>query len=237
MRRPSGWRAWGTPHSVRLVGLRPACTLAAVGAVTFGVAAVLVRVARLSVDVRVYRVLNQVPPGVAAVLTPLSKLFLPLGIAVAVLCGVTCGVVRTRTLWPVALCGGAAALAWACAHVAKSLADRTRPYEAVSGAVLRQQPAHGSSFPSSHTAVAFAVAIAAIPYLPRLGALVALVYAGSSRGRGCSWACTTRSTSSPGWDSGSPSGSGAPRRPARAPVATQPESVPTPPNARRRRPT
>ena len=236
MRRPSGWRAWGTPHSVRLVGLRPACTLAAVGAVTFGVAAVLVRVARLRV--RVYRVLNQVPPGVAAVLTPLSKLFLPLGIAVAVLCGVTCGVVRTRTLWPVALCGGAAALAWACAHVAKSLADRTRPYEAVSGAVLRQQPAHGSSFPSSHTAVAFAVAIAAIPYLPRLGALVALVYAAlvacSRVFLGVHYPLDVLA----GLGLGLAVGGAAllvARRVHRS--RPEPESVPTPPSARRRRPT
>lgn len=151
--------------------------VAGVGAVIFGVAAVLVRVDRTGVDVRVYRALNQVPQGVEAVLTPLSKLFLPLGIAVAVLCGVILCMARTRTLWPVVFCGGGAALAWACAHLAKSIADRPRPYEAVSGAVLRQQPAHGSSFPSSHTAVAFAVAIAAIPFLPRLGVLVALVYA------------------------------------------------------------
>ena len=151
--------------------------VAVVGALTFGVAALLVRVDRTGVDVRVYRVLNQVPQGVEAVLTPLSKLFLPLGIAVAVLGGVAFCVARTRTLWPVVFCGGGAALAWACAHLAKSIADRPRPYEAVSGAVLRQQPAHGSSFPSSHTAVALAVAIAAIPYLPRPGVLVALVYA------------------------------------------------------------
>lgn len=177
MRRLAGWRAWGTPQKVRLVGSRSACTVAGVGAMIFGASALLVRSDHTGVDVRVYRALNQVPHGVEVVLTPLSKLFLPLGIAVAVLCGVTFCVVRTRTLWPVVFCGGAAALAWACAHVAKSIADRPRPYEVVTGSVLRQQPAHGSSFPSSHTTIAFAVAVAAIPYLPRLGALIALAYA------------------------------------------------------------
>lgn len=177
MRRTAGWRAWGTPKELRLVGSRSALSVAGVGALVFGTAAVLVRIGRTGVDASVYRALNQVPQGVEAALTPLSKLCSPLGIAVAVLCGVAFCVVRTRTLWPIAICGGSAALAWASAHLAKSLADRPRPYVTVAGAVLRQQPAHGSSFPSSHTTIAFAVAIAAIPYLPRLGVLVALLYA------------------------------------------------------------
>ena len=52
----------------------------------------------------------------------------------------------------------AAGTAWALAHVAKAITDRPRPYEAIAGAVLRQQPAHGTSFASSHTAVTLAVA-------------------------------------------------------------------------------
>ncbi len=170
-------RAWGPPHGIRLVGTRTSSAVVGVGAVVFGVAAALVGSGNTGADARVYRALNQVPSGVAAALTPLSKLFSPLAIAIAVVCGGVYCVVRTRTLWPVALCGGAAAFAWVGAHLAKSVADRPRPYEVVATAVLRQPPAHGSSFPSSHTAVALAVAIAAIPYLPRPGALVALAYA------------------------------------------------------------
>jgi undecaprenyl-diphosphatase len=37
----------------------------------------------------------------------------------------------------------------------------------MAGAVLRQQPAHGTSFPSSHTAVTLAVAITLLPFLAR----------------------------------------------------------------------
>jgi undecaprenyl-diphosphatase len=44
-------------------------------------------------------------------------------------------------------------------------------------AVLRQQPAHGTSFPSSHTAVTVAVVIALVPFLVRPLAAVAIGYA------------------------------------------------------------
>jgi len=44
-------------------------------------------------------------------------------------------------------------------------------------AVLRQQPAHGTSFPSSHTAVTLAVAIALMPFLARPVAEAAIAYA------------------------------------------------------------
>lgn len=165
------------PHEVRLVGAKTAWSLIGAGILGFAVASVLVTADLTSLDVRLYRTLNDVPPGVAHWLAPLSKLCLPLGIAIVALLGVAYCVVRTRSAWPVALCGGAAALAWLGANLAKSVADRPRPYEAVAGAVLRQHPAHGSSFPSSHAAVALAVAIAAVPYLPRLGVPVALAYA------------------------------------------------------------
>jgi len=61
----------------------------------------------------------------------------------------------------------AAGVAWLLAHVAKAIADRSRPYQVTADAVLRQQPAHGTSFPSSHTAVTLAVAIALVPFLAR----------------------------------------------------------------------
>jgi undecaprenyl-diphosphatase len=47
----------------------------------------------------------------------------------------------------------------------------------VAGAILRQDPAHGPSFPSSHTAVALATAIALVPFLSRRLACVAIAYA------------------------------------------------------------
>ena len=71
----------------------------------------------------------------------------------------------------------AAGVAWMLAHVAKAMADRPRPYLAMADAVLRQQPAHGTSFPSSHTAVTLAVAIALVPFLARPLAAAGIGYA------------------------------------------------------------
>jgi membrane-associated phospholipid phosphatase len=61
--------------------------------------------------------------------------------------------------------------------VAKAIADRPRPYEVMADAVLRQQPAHGTSFPSSHTAVTVAVVITLVPFMVRPLAAVAIGYA------------------------------------------------------------
>ncbi len=72
---------------------------------------------------------------------------------------------------------GAAGAAWLLAHAAKAIADRPRPYEVMADAVLRQQPAHGTSFPSSHTAVTLAVAIALVPFLARPLAAAGIGYA------------------------------------------------------------
>ena len=73
--------------------------------------------------------------------------------------------------------GAAAGVAWLLAHVAKAIADRSRPYQVAADAVLRQQPAHGTSFPSSHTAVTLAVAIALVPFLARPLAAAGIGYA------------------------------------------------------------
>ena len=124
-----------------------------------------------------FRILNEVPAAAASVLTPLSHLFLPVGIITVVLLAVVYVVARNRSVLPVAAGAVAAGLAWALAHVAKAVADRPRPYEVMADAVLRQQPAHGTSFPSSHTAVTLAVAIALVPFLARPLAAAGIGYA------------------------------------------------------------
>jgi membrane-associated phospholipid phosphatase len=78
---------------------------------------------------------------------------------------------------PVAAGAVAAGIAWLLVHSAKSIADRPRPYAVVAGPVLRQEPAHGTSFPSSHTAVTLAVAIALVPFLARPLAAAGIGYA------------------------------------------------------------
>jgi len=128
-------------------------------------------------DTSLFRILNEVPPAVASVLTPLVHLFLPVGIIIAVVLIAGYVVAWTRSVLPLAAGAAAAGAAWALANAAKVIANRPRPYQVVADAVLRQPPAHGTSFPSSHTAVTVAVVIALVPFLPRALAWVAIAYA------------------------------------------------------------
>ena len=171
-------KSWWWPNRpARVPRAWTAGLLAAVGAALFGVAALLLNAGALTWDVSLFRILNEVPPAAAAVLTPLSHLFLPAGIIAVVVLTVGYVVARNRSALPMATATVAAAAAWALAHVAKAITDRPRPYEAIADAVLRQQPAHGTSFPSSHTAVTLAVAIALVPFLSRPFATVGITYA------------------------------------------------------------
>jgi membrane-associated phospholipid phosphatase len=111
------------------------------------------------------------------VLTPLTHLFLPAGIVAVVVLTVVYVVVRNHSVLPVAAGCLAAGIAWLLADAAKAIADRLRPYQVMADVVLRQQPAHGTSFPSSHTAVTLAVALALVPFLARPLAAVGIGYA------------------------------------------------------------
>jgi len=145
--------------------------------VLFGTSAILLRAGATGWDLSLFRMLNEVPPAVASVLTPLAHLFRPAGIVIAVVLIAGYVVAWSRSVLPVAAAAVTAGAAWALANLAKAIADRPRPYQVVAGAVLRQQPAHGTSFPSSHTAVTVAVVIALLPFLPRVLAGVAIAYA------------------------------------------------------------
>jgi undecaprenyl-diphosphatase len=168
---------WWPKRPARVPGPGTAWLVAGAGAALFGVSAVVLKTGTLGWDESLFRVLNQVPAAAAALLTPVSRLFSPAGITVVVVLAVAYVVARTRGALPAAAGATAAGLAWALAHAAKAIADRPRPYEVVVGAVLRQQPAHGTSFPSSHTAVTAAVVIALVPFLARPLAVAGIGYA------------------------------------------------------------
>jgi glycosyltransferase 2 family protein len=168
---------WWPQRPVRVPTARTAGVLACLGAVLFGICALVLAAGDTGWDERLFRVFNEVSPAVAAVLTPLSQLFRPAGIVAVVLLAAGYVVARNRSALPVAAGALAASVGWAMAHMGKAVASRPRPYDAVAGAVLRQQPAHGTSFPSSHTAIALAVAIALVPFLPRPVAMVGIAYA------------------------------------------------------------
>ena len=168
---------WWPKRPARVPRARAAGLLAGLGAVLFAAAAVVLKAGATGWDVSLFRILNEVPPAVASVLTPLSHLFRPAGIVIVVVLIAGFVVAWTRSVLPVAAGAVAAAVAWALANLAKAIADRPRPYQVVADSVLRQQPAHGTSFPSSHTAVTVAVVIALLPFLPRVLAGVAIGYA------------------------------------------------------------
>src|SRR5262249_61166187 len=118
---------------------------------------------------------------------PRRHLLWPAAIFLVVVLTVVYVGARTHSVLPVAAGGLAAGIALLLANAAKAIADRSRPYEVMSEAVLRQQPAHGTSFPSSHTAVTLAVAIALVPFMARpLGAV------GHGDGVLVGWSRTTR---------------------------------------------
>ena len=175
MTSPASW--WWPSRPPRVPKTWAAGLLAGLGAVLFGASAVLVRAGATSWDARLFRILNQVPRAAASALTPLPHLFLPAGIIAVVLLTVVYIVARNRSVLPVATAAVSAGAAWVLANAAKAIADRPRPYQVMTDAVLRQHPAHGTSFPSSHTAVTLAVAIALVPFLARLLAAAGITYA------------------------------------------------------------
>ena len=168
---------WWPNRPARVPGARAAGLLAGLGAVVFGASAVVLKAGATGWDLSLFRFLNEVPPAAASVLTPLVHLFLPIGIVIAVVLMAGYVVAWTRSVLPLAAGAAAAGVAWALANAAKVIANRPRPYQVVADAVLRQPPAHGTSFPSSHTAVTVAVVIALVPFLPRALAWVAIAYA------------------------------------------------------------
>jgi undecaprenyl-diphosphatase len=164
-------------HRPRLPPARTAWLLVVIGAAAFVTAAFLVHSGANTLDERLFRAINDVPAALAAVLTPLSRLFLPFGLLVAI--GVAAVFVTTwnRSILPVLAGVAAAGTAWFLANLAKAVAQRPRPYEVIADAVLRQPPAHHTSFPSSHAATTVATVIALLPFLPRSLAGWAIAYA------------------------------------------------------------
>jgi membrane-associated phospholipid phosphatase len=171
-------RSWWWPRRpARVQKAWTAGLVAGLGLVLFGVSALALKAGATSWDARVFGVLNEVPPAAASVLTPLSRLFLPAGLIAVVLLTAVYVVIRYRSVLPVAAGAVAGGIAWVVADVTKVIASRPRPYQVMAGVVLRQHPALGTGFPSSHTAVALAIAIALVPFLARPPAAVGIAYA------------------------------------------------------------
>jgi len=95
---PASW--WWPNRPPRVPTARTAGLLAGLGVVLFGASALLVKTGATSWDAHLFRILKQVPPAVASVLTPLSHLFLPAGIIAVVLLTVVDVVARNQSVLP-----------------------------------------------------------------------------------------------------------------------------------------
>jgi hypothetical protein len=158
--------SWGWPNRPPQVpAARTAGLLAGLGVVLFGTSVLLVKAGATSWDARLFRILNQVRLPSPRHLRR-CRIFSCRWASSPSSCLPPCtSWPETRSVLPVTAGAVAAGAAWVLAYVAKAIADHPRPYEVMADAVLRQQPAHGTSFPSSHTAVTVAVVIALVPFL------------------------------------------------------------------------
>jgi membrane-associated phospholipid phosphatase len=108
--------------------------------------------------------INDAPRGAALALGPVMQLGALLGaLVVAIVAAYFWGVRRGAMVMTSAL------LAWLGARLLKDLIERGRPAEYVHGIDVRGPTPHDFGFPSGHAAVAFAVATALLPVLPRWG--------------------------------------------------------------------
>src|SRR5689334_14419306 len=99
---------WWPKRLARVPGALAAGLLTGLGAVLFGVSAVVLRAGAVGWDLSLFRVLNEVPAAAASVLTPLSRLFLPGSIITVIVLTVVYVVARNRSVLPV-LTGAVAA--------------------------------------------------------------------------------------------------------------------------------
>jgi hypothetical protein len=93
---------WWPNRPARVPGARAAGLLAGLGAVLFGASAVLLKAGATGWDLSLFRILNEVPPAVASVLTPFAHLFLPVGIVIVVVLIAGYVVAWNRSVLPVA---------------------------------------------------------------------------------------------------------------------------------------
>ena len=112
---PGSW--WWPNRTVRVPKTWAAGLLAGLGVVLFAASAWSVKAGATSWDARLFRILNQVPPAAASILTPLSHLFKPAAIIAVVLLIVVYVTARNRGVLPVAAAAVAAGAAWGLANV------------------------------------------------------------------------------------------------------------------------
>jgi undecaprenyl-diphosphatase len=153
-----------------------------VGAAVFVVASWLAsRGAPGSVEVALFRRLNDPGPVLNVLLAVTAPLLrpIPLTLGVVVVVVVVLIVRRAQALPMLLTAAAAGALAYLVDHLAKALVDRGRPPAHLAGVLTHGYPVdpRGSGYPSSHTAVAVAVVVGAWPWLSTPWRIVAAAVA------------------------------------------------------------
>jgi undecaprenyl-diphosphatase len=120
-------------------------------------------------EVRLTRWINDAPGAVAWLLWPVMQLGSLVG---PVLVAVVLVVVRRPKRAVMVLVSGVGA--WYLAKFVKSIVERGRPLAYVPGVEVREGEGTGLGYVSGHSAVAFAVAFALSPILPRWGRWLAI---------------------------------------------------------------
>jgi undecaprenyl-diphosphatase len=122
-----------------------------------------------SAEVAVFRWFNDPPRIVGAVTALINPLLRPVGLTVVILVVVVLLFVSRRDVFWALITHAAAAgiLAYLMANALKGVVDRDRPPVSLSDVLVHGYPTdpRGSGYPSSHTAVAFAVVLGAWPWL------------------------------------------------------------------------
>ena len=124
-----------------------------------------------SIEVAVFRWFNDPPRAIGAVMALVNPLLRPVGLTVLIAAAlVVLSLTRPGVFWR--LFGAAFAaglLAYVLDNIVKLIVDRGRPPAYLSDVLVHGYPTdpHGTGYPSSHTAVAVAVVIAAWPWLDR----------------------------------------------------------------------
>ena len=136
-----------------------------------------------SVEVAVFRWFNDPPRVFGAVTALVNPLLRPVGLVLLIAAAlVLLALTRSEVFWPVVTAASAAGiLAYVVDNAMKVVVDRDRPPASLSDVLFHGYPTdpRGSGYPSSHTAVAVAVVVAAWPWLDRrwraIGVFVAVM--------------------------------------------------------------
>ena len=156
-----------------LPGMLASALLAGAGVLSFVVPYWSIRSGGVSWDERLFILMNKGSGSHTAAARMVAAVTTPIALAILVVIAAL-AVHRTNGSAAVIVAAVAAGLGWASANGAKLLIDRPRPYVSLADAILRQDPARGTSFPSSHVAIVTATVIAMSPLLPRPWRLVGI---------------------------------------------------------------